>query len=105
MPGSLYSFADKIFQLESQAEENLRDFQQRKSGRLRIHASESLGLTTSFHHQPLQEEIPKIQIASIFSPISKLWRTRSDWRTIWGLSHLLEHKNWWSARFWRTGSF
>ncbi len=39
----LYNFADKIFQMESQAEENLRDFQQRKSGRLRIHASESFG--------------------------------------------------------------
>ncbi|NWG02893.1 MAG: LysR family transcriptional regulator [Syntrophaceae bacterium] len=39
----LYDFADKIFQMESQAEERLRDFQQRKSGRLRIHASESFG--------------------------------------------------------------
>ena len=39
----LYDFADKIFQMESQAEESLRDFQQRKSGRLRIHASESFG--------------------------------------------------------------
>src|SRR4030065_2301856 len=36
-------FADKIFQIETQAEENLRDFQQRKSGRLRIHASETFG--------------------------------------------------------------
>ena len=40
---ALYRFADQIFQIESQAEENLRDFQQRKSGRLRIHASESFG--------------------------------------------------------------
>jgi len=40
---SLYDFADKIFQIESQAEESLRDFQQRKSGRIRIHASESFG--------------------------------------------------------------
>ena len=40
---ALYDFADKIFQIETQAEENLRDFQQRKSGRLRIHASESFG--------------------------------------------------------------
>jgi DNA-binding transcriptional LysR family regulator len=39
----LYDFADKIFQMENQAEESLRDFQQRKSGRLRIHASESFG--------------------------------------------------------------
>ena len=40
---ALYGFADKIFQIETQAEENLRDFQQRKSGRLRIHASETFG--------------------------------------------------------------
>ena len=39
----LYDFADKISQIESQAEESLRDFQQRKSGRLRIHASETFG--------------------------------------------------------------
>ena len=39
----LYDFASKIFEAEIQAEEILRDFQQRKSGRIRIHASESFG--------------------------------------------------------------
>ena len=39
----LYDFASKIFEAEVQAEEILRDFQQRKSGRIRIHASESFG--------------------------------------------------------------
>ena len=39
----LYDFASKIFETEIQAEEILRDFQQRKSGRIRIHASESFG--------------------------------------------------------------
>ena len=40
---TLYDFASKIFEAESQAEEILRDFQERKSGRIRIHASESFG--------------------------------------------------------------
>lgn len=39
----LYGIAQKIFELETQAEESLRDFQQRKRGHIRIHASESFG--------------------------------------------------------------
>lgn len=39
----LYEIAEKIFELESQAEESIRDFQQRKRGHVRIHASESFG--------------------------------------------------------------
>jgi LysR family transcriptional regulator, transcriptional activator of the cysJI operon len=40
---ALYNSASKIFEAEIQAEEVLRDFQQRKSGRIRVHASESFG--------------------------------------------------------------
>lgn len=39
----LYRIAEKIFDLEAQAEENIRDFQQKKRGHIRIHASESFG--------------------------------------------------------------
>jgi len=39
----LYEIAEKIFELESQAEESIRDFQQRKRGHVRILASESFG--------------------------------------------------------------
>ncbi len=39
----LYEIAEKIFELESQAEESIRDFQQQKKGHIRIHASESFG--------------------------------------------------------------
>ena len=39
----LFEIAEKIFDLESHAEESLREFQQRKRGRIRIHASESFG--------------------------------------------------------------
>jgi DNA-binding transcriptional LysR family regulator len=40
---ALYGIAEKIFQLESQAEESLRDFQQQKRGHIRIQSSESFG--------------------------------------------------------------
>ena len=40
---ALFDIADKIFGMESQAEEVIRDFQLRKRGLLRIHASESFG--------------------------------------------------------------
>jgi DNA-binding transcriptional LysR family regulator len=39
----LYEIAEKIFELESKAEESIRDFQQRKRGRIRILSSESFG--------------------------------------------------------------
>jgi DNA-binding transcriptional LysR family regulator len=65
----LYDFADKIFQLESQAEESLRDFQQRKSGRLRIHASESFGAYyLPFIINPFIQKYPKIQISANIFP-------------------------------------
>ncbi|MBN2568423.1 MAG: LysR family transcriptional regulator [Deltaproteobacteria bacterium] len=40
---ALYDMAEKLFEVESQAEEIIRDFQQRKRGNLRIHASETFG--------------------------------------------------------------
>jgi DNA-binding transcriptional LysR family regulator len=39
----LYSIAESIFEMENQAEESLRDFQQRKRGFIRILSSESFG--------------------------------------------------------------
>jgi len=39
----LYEIAEKIFDLESKAEESIRDFQERKRGRIRILSSESFG--------------------------------------------------------------
>lgn len=39
----LYEVAEKIFELESKAEESIRDFQERKRGRIRILSSESFG--------------------------------------------------------------
>jgi DNA-binding transcriptional LysR family regulator len=39
----LYKIAEKIFEMENQAEESIRDFQQRKRGHIRILSSESFG--------------------------------------------------------------
>ncbi len=39
----LFKIAEKIFEMESQAEESIRDFQQRKRGHIRILSSESFG--------------------------------------------------------------
>ena len=39
----LFEIAEKIFEMETHAEESIRDFQQRKQGLIRIHASESFG--------------------------------------------------------------
>ncbi|RJQ59215.1 MAG: LysR family transcriptional regulator [Desulfobacteraceae bacterium] len=40
---ALYEIAEKIFELETHAEESLRDYQQRRGGRIRILTSESFG--------------------------------------------------------------
>ncbi len=40
---ALYSLAEKIFELETQVEESIRDFQQQKSGKISIVTSETFG--------------------------------------------------------------
>ena len=40
---SMYALAEKIFELEAQVEENIRDFQQQKSGKISIVTSETFG--------------------------------------------------------------
>ena len=40
---ALFKIAEKIFDMETHAEESIRDFQQRKRGRIRILSSESFG--------------------------------------------------------------
>jgi len=53
----LYGIAEKIFEMESQAEESISDFQQQKRGHIRIHSSESFGA---------------YYLPSIINPFSKL---------------------------------
>ena len=91
---ALYSFADKIFQIESQAEENLRDFQQRKSGRLRIHASESFGAYyLPFVINPFRKKYPRIHIAvNIFTNQQIVENTIKLENDLGFISSPLEHK-------------
>ena len=91
---ALYGFADKIFQIETQAEENLRDFQQRKSGRLRIHASESFGgYYLHFILNLFREKYPGIHISVTILPselvIENTVRLEND---LGFISYPLDHK-------------
>jgi len=90
---ALYGFADKIFQIETQAEENLRDFQQRKSGRLRIHSSESFGA----YYLPLimnrfGEKYPRFHVqVTIFPSEQVAQHTLRLENDLGFISHPLEH--------------
>jgi len=90
----LYDFADKIFQIESQAEESLRDFQHRKSGRLRIHASESFGA----YYLPsiiniFKKKYPNIHISlNIFPNQEVIENTIKLENDLGFISYLFEHK-------------
>jgi len=91
---ALYGFADKVFQIETQAEENLRDFQQRKSGRLRIHASESFGAYyLHFIINLFREKYPSIHISVTIFPselvIENTVRLEND---LGFISYPLDHK-------------
>lgn len=90
----LFDFADKIFQMESQAEESLRDFQQRKSGRLRIHASESFGayyLPFIINHY--RRKYPDIHISvTIFPNLEVIENTVKLENDLGFISYPLEHR-------------
>jgi LysR family transcriptional regulator, transcriptional activator of the cysJI operon len=90
----LYDFADKIFQMESQAEERLRDFQQRKSGRLRIHASESFGAYyLPFIINIFKKKYPNIHISlNIFPNQEVIENTIKLENDLGFISYLFEHK-------------
>ena len=66
---ALVGIAESIFELESQAEESLRDFQQRKRGFIRILSSESFGsYYLPFILNRFSRENPKIRIAMEILP-------------------------------------
>jgi len=90
----LYDFADKIFQMENQAEESLRDFQQRKSGRLRIHASESFGAYyLPFIINIFRKKYPNIHISvNIFPNQEVIENTIKLENDLGFISYPFEHK-------------
>jgi len=90
----LFDFADKIFQFESQAEESLRDFQQRKSGRLRIHASESFGAYYLPHIINLfRKKYPKVRVSVNIFPNREIIENTVKLENDMGfISYPFEHK-------------
>jgi DNA-binding transcriptional LysR family regulator len=90
----LYDFVHKIFQMESQAEESLRDFQQRKSGRLRIHSSESFGAYyLPFIINIFRKKYPNIHISvNIFPNQEVIENTIKLENDLGFISYPFEHK-------------
>ena len=91
---ALYILPIKSFRSKAQAEENLRDFQQRKSGRLRIHASESFGAYyLPFIINRFRKKYPKIQIAVNIFPNQQIVENTIRLENDLGfISSPLEHK-------------
>jgi len=69
----LYSIAEKIFELEKQAEESIRDFQHQKKGHIRIHASESFGAYYLPHIvNPFIKANPNIRVSANILPTEQV---------------------------------
>ena len=69
----LYGIAEKIFELESQAEESIRDFQQRKRGYIRILSSESFGDYYLPHIMiPFSKAYPLVRISMNILPTDQV---------------------------------
>ncbi len=90
----LYAIAEKIFELESHAEESIRDFQQRKTGRIRIHASESFGayyLPSIIN--PFSKSNPHIQVSVNILPSEQVVENVASLNSDLGfISAPIEHK-------------
>jgi DNA-binding transcriptional LysR family regulator len=65
----LYSIAEKIFEMEKQAEDIIHDFQERKRGHIRIISSESFGAYyLPFIIIPFLAENPQVHVAANILP-------------------------------------
>jgi DNA-binding transcriptional LysR family regulator len=69
----LYGIAESIFELENQAEESLRDFQQRKRGFIQILSSESFGsYYLPFMVNRFSRENPRIRVSVNLLPTEQV---------------------------------
>jgi DNA-binding transcriptional LysR family regulator len=70
---ALYEIAEQIFEMESQAEESVSDFQQHKRGHIRIHSSESFG---AYYLPPIinpfSKSNPHIRISVNILPVEQV---------------------------------
>ncbi len=75
----LYVVAEKIFELEKQAEESIRDFQQQKKGHIRIHASESFGAYYLPHIiNPFIKANPNIRVSASILPTEQVAKNTAN---------------------------
>ncbi len=90
----LYRIAEKIFDLEAQAEESIRDFQEQKKGHIRIHASESFGA----YYLPdiinaFCKEHPLLQVSASVLPTKTVVENIAALKTDIGfISNRIEHE-------------
>ena len=90
----LYGIAESIFELENQAEESLRDFQQRKRGFIRILSSESFGAYyLPFILNRFSRLNPKIRISVEILPTEQIVEnTAALYNDIGFISYPVPHK-------------
>lgn len=75
----LYRIAEKILDLENQAEENIRDFQQLMSGHIKILSSESFGAYyLPFILIQFNKNYPKICISANILPVEEIFVNTLD---------------------------
>ena len=90
----LYQIAEKIFELENQAEESIRDFQQRKKGHIRILSSESFG---DYYLPriiiPFSKAYPRIRVSMSILPTELVVENTASLNCDLGfISYPIEHK-------------
>jgi len=90
----LYGIAEKVFELESQAEESIRDFQQKKRGHIRILSSESFG---AYYLPsiicPFSKSNPRIRISVNILPTDQVVENTAGLNNDLGfISYSVEHK-------------
>jgi DNA-binding transcriptional LysR family regulator len=90
----LYGIAESIFELENQAEESLRDFQQRKRGFIQIISSESFGsYYLPFIINRFSRENPRIRISVNLLPTEQVVEKTASLATDLGfISYPVPHK-------------
>lgn len=90
----LYGIAEKIFETEKQADEVIRDFQERKKGHIRILASESFGAYyLPFIIIPYSRERPHVHVCSNLLPTELVVEATASLNCDLGfISYPIEHK-------------
>jgi DNA-binding transcriptional LysR family regulator len=90
----LYKIAEKIFEMESQAEESIRDFQQRQRGHIRILSSESFGEYYLPHIIiPFCRAYPLVQLSMNILPTEQVVENTASLKCDLGfISYPVEHK-------------